>query len=267
MAQARTIDAAGLTIAYREAGAGAPLLLLHGIGAAAESFAPQLESLARDFRVIAWDAPGYGGSSDHSEPRPTPAHYAEAAVALLDALQIERAHVLGHSLGALIAASLARRHPMRVARLILVSAASGYALTPGAAYPLALQSRLDDLEKLGPAGMAEARAARLCAPDARPAALAAVRRVMAQIRPTGYRQAVALLAQGEIARDLPHISCPTLVLCGARDVITPPDRVRALTALLRDGRYRELPGLGHACYVEAPDAFAAALHEFLERVA
>lgn len=266
MTDAKTISAAGLSIAYREAGEGMPLLLLHGIGAAAESFAPQLESLARDFRVIAWDAPGYGGSDLHAKSRPTPADYADIAAAFLDALGIERAHVLGHSLGALIAASLARRHPDRIVRLILSCAASGYALAPDAAYPPALQSRLDDFAKLGPGGMAQARSARLCAPDARPEALEAVRRVMAKIRPDGYRQAVALLAQGEIVRDLPHISCPTLVMSGEGDVITPPERCRALTQHLRDVRYVQLPGVGHACYVEAPPAFDAALCGFLERV-
>jgi pimeloyl-ACP methyl ester carboxylesterase len=253
----------GLRVAYWEAGSGAPLLLLHGIGAAGESFTPQLEDLAARFRVVAWDAPGYGGSGDHALAKPSPRDYAAVAVGLLATLGIARAHVLGHSLGGLIAAALARHHPARVDRLILASTAAGYRLGPDDPYPPALQARLDDLATLGPAAMAEKRAARICAPDAEPAAVAAVQRVMAQLRPSGYAQAVALLGRGDILADAPGIAAPTLVLCGDADAITPPERCRAVAAAIGDARYESLGPVGHACYVEDPAGFDTAVAAFL----
>jgi pimeloyl-ACP methyl ester carboxylesterase len=178
-------------------------------------------------------------------------------------LGVARAHVLGHSLGALIAASLARHHPQRVERLILASPAAGYRLAADDRYPPALQARLDDLAALGPSGVAEKRAAQICAPGADPAAVAAVRRVMAQLRPAGYAQAVALLGQGDILVDAAAISAPTLVLCGDADTITPPARCQAIAAAIAGARYQSLGAVGHACTVEDPAGFAAALAAFL----
>jgi pimeloyl-ACP methyl ester carboxylesterase len=253
----------GLRLAYWEAGAGPALLLLHGIGGAGESFAPQLAALADRFRVVAWDAPGYGASGDHPQTRPSPRDYAAAAAGLLAMLGIARAHVLGHSLGALIAAALARHHAERVARLILASPAAGYRLGAGQPYPPALQARLDDLAALGPSGVAEKRAAQICAPGADPAAVAAVRRVMSQLRPIGYAQAVGLLGAGDILADAPAIAAPTLVLCGDADTITPPARCQAIAAAIAGAGYQSLGPVGHACYAENPAGFAAALVAFL----
>lgn len=252
-----------LRIAYWEAGAGAPLLLMHGIGSAGESFAPQMAALADRFRIIAWDAPGYGGSDDHPDPKPRPQDYAAVAAGLLDALGIARAHVLGHSLGGLMAGALARHHGARVDRLILASVAAGYRLAPADPYPPALQGRLDDFAALGASGVAEKRVARLCAPDARPDAIAAVRRVMAKLRMPGYAQAVALLGQGDLIADAPAIAAPSLVICGDADVVTPPERCRAVAAAIAGARYQSLGPVGHACYVEDAPGFNAAVSAFL----
>ena len=254
----------GMRIAYWDGGAGAPLLVLHGIGSAGESFAPQFAGLADRFRIVAWDAPGYGGSDDHSSAKPRPQDYAAVAAGLLDALGIARAHVLGHSLGGLMAGALARHHAARVDRLVLASVASGYRLGPSDPYPPVLQGRLDDFAALGAAGVAEKRVARLCAPDARPEAVAAVQRVMAKLRMPGYAQAVALLGQGDLIADAPGIVTPTLVVCGDADVVTPPERCRAVAAPISGARYQSLGPVGHACYVEDAAGFNRAVGAFLE---
>jgi len=253
----------GLRIAYWEAGAGAPLLLLHGIGSNGESFAPQLAGLAGRFRVVAWDAPGYGGSGDHALARPTPRDYAAVAAGFLAAIGLARAHVVGQSLGALMAGALARHHPQRVDRLILASPAGGYRLGPDAPYPPALQTRLDDMAQFGPTGMADRRAAIIAGPKADAATVAAVHRVLAQTRPDGYRQAVELLKQGDLPADAPHIAAPTLVACGDLDTVTPPDRSRAIAAAIPGARYRSLGAVGHGCYIEDPAGFNAAVESFL----
>ena len=116
-----------LRIGYREAGTGPAILALHGVGSSSQSFALQVEALSARFRVIAWDAPGYGGSDDYTG-EPSPGAYADIAVALLDALKIDTAHIVGHSMGGLIAAALVARHATRVSRVVLSSCASGYAL-------------------------------------------------------------------------------------------------------------------------------------------
>jgi pimeloyl-ACP methyl ester carboxylesterase len=154
----RTARIGDAFISYLEAGRGdPPLVLLHGIGSRAASWRHQLAGLSDRLRVIAWDAPGYGESSDLAAPAPTAGDYAACLASFLDALGAGRLHLVGHSLGALMAARFAADHPERIASLTLASVASGHARLAEAERARLLAGRLDDLARLGPAGMAEKR--------------------------------------------------------------------------------------------------------------
>src|SRR6185295_9581518 len=96
----------GRTISYREAGAGTPLMLLHGIGSGSASFETQFG--LPGYRIIAWDAPGYGQSDPLPDAKPKTKDYADSLAAFLDTLGIKQAHIVGHSLGGLMAGSFAR---------------------------------------------------------------------------------------------------------------------------------------------------------------
>src|SRR4051794_1644210 len=87
------------SIAYYRAGCGAPLVLLHGALSDGRSWAPQWAGLSAEYDVVAWDAPGCGGSSDPTTNL-TLADYADAVAALIDALGLGRVHLIGHSFGA-----------------------------------------------------------------------------------------------------------------------------------------------------------------------
>ena len=243
--------------------AGPPLVLLHGIGSNARSWAEQLAGLGGPRRVVAWDAPGYGDSTPVAPPRPTAADYAERLVRFLDGLGIDRIVLLGHSLGALVAGSFTAARPQRVERLVLANPALGHRTDPAAPLPPPAQARLDDLATLGPAGFAAKRAPRLLSAMATPAEIARARDTMAEIHPDGYRQAVAMLAQGDLRADAGAIAVPTLVLSGAEDSVTPPAGSRALAAATPNASYREIEGAGHLSYLERPAAFNAAVREFL----
>jgi len=259
----QTVTVDGLRLAWREAGAGVPLVLLHGIGSASDSWEYQLDHFARDYRVIAWDAPGYGGSGDLDMETPSAADFADALDRLFGALGIQRCHLVGHSLGALIAAAFASRHPDWILSLTLANAAAGNGRLDPVAREAKLRERLDLLDAHGPAGMAERRAPRLVAPDARPEALERVRAVMAKVRPDGYARAARMLAEGDIFADLTYIDRPALVMCGTVDQVTPEEGNRAMAKALNRGRFEPLPGLGHASYVESPELFNRVLGRFL----
>jgi pimeloyl-ACP methyl ester carboxylesterase len=259
----QTVAVDGLRLAWREAGQGTPLVLLHGIGSASDSWEYQLAHFAGDFRVVAWDAPGYGGSSDFNIETPSAADFADALDRLLGALGIERCHLVGHSLGALIAAAFASRHPDWILSLTLANAAAGHGRLDAKTRAARLHERLGDLEAYGPAGMAERRAPRLVAPGASPEVLARVQAVMARVRPAGYSRAARMLAEGDIFADLAHIDRPTLVMCGTLDRVTPEESNRAIAKALSNGRFEPLPGLGHASYVESPELFNLVLGRFL----
>lgn len=256
-------------IGYREAGPhdAEALVLLHGIGGCADSWKHQLETLSRRYRVIAWDAPGYGTSANLDVDRPIARDYAARLAQLLENLGVTSCNLVGHSLGALMAASYARVFPERVKRLVLAAPAVGNGTALNAPLPESVQARIDDLNRLGPDAFAAARGPRLCADGADPAVVAHVTAMMARVRPSGYAQACALLAQGDLFADLPAIAAPTLVVCGAQDRIVAPARCRDVSAKLAGHRYVEISAAGHALYAEAPAAFDTVLTAFLEGTA
>lgn len=262
----RTVEAGGRTLAWREAGEGTPLVLLHGIGSGSQSWRGQLDGLSGDYRVIAWDAPGYGGSDALPGDAPPAAHYVEALAALLGALGLDRFHLVGHSLGAMMAAAFVHRFPDRPITLALGSPAAGYGAANDDIRKERLEARLHLIDVLGPEGMARERAHTLLSSAASREALEAVRAVMAGLRPDGYRQAARLLCFGDIFGDLSDVAVPTLVLCGSADTVTPEEGCRKVAAAVQDAVYRSLTGLGHACYVEDPAVFNDALTGFLREV-
>jgi pimeloyl-ACP methyl ester carboxylesterase len=116
----------GLDIAYERAGAGPPLVLLHGyVGDGPTLWRRQLDGLCDQFTVVAWDAPGAGRSSDPPEAFGT-AGYADCLAGFIDRLGLERPHVAGLSFGAILALALSRRHPAIPRSLVLASAYAGW---------------------------------------------------------------------------------------------------------------------------------------------
>lgn len=264
MAELQNIETGGLRLAWREAGEGEPVIFLHGIGAMSQGWRAQLSHFAGRYRAIAWDAPGYGGSGDLAAESPQVGAYAEALASLLTALGVERAHLVGNSLGALMAAAFWRRHPGRVRSMVLSDAATGHGKADPAARDRAIRARLDPLEALGPAAMAAERAGLLVAPGTDPAVLAEIRDVMAGIRPGGYRQATLMLAHADIVDELAGCDSATLVLCGTEDKITPEASNRRIADSLANGRYEPMAGLGHLPYAEAPDRFNDLVGAYLD---
>lgn len=258
------VEGRGGGFSYRAAGEGPPLVLLHGIGSGAGSWVHQLASLGSRYGVVAWDAPGYGSSTPLAPPEPEAADYAAALADFLDALGLARVALVGHSLGAIMAAAFARRHPERTGSLVLASPAQGYGTANAAARERRLAERLRLMEELGPEGHAHARAPRLVAADASAAARALVLWNLARLRPEGYAQAARLLAHADIMPDVAAHPQALLVVCGTADTITPEASCRAVAAAAARGVYRGIAGAGHACYLEAPNRFNALLRKFLE---
>src|SRR5439155_6369272 len=160
------------TISYRETGAGQALVLLHGIGSSSAGWLRQLESLA-GYRLIAWDAPGYGESDFLAGATPRPADYAQALHEFLDRLLFKDVVLVGNSLGCLMAGAFAAAHPERVRSMLLLGPAGGYGDLADREAKLA--ERLRQLDELGPEGLAEQRSPTLVAKGSPPIALELVR--------------------------------------------------------------------------------------------
>lgn len=242
----QTVSVGGKALAFREAGQGETLVLLHGIGSGSASWLFQLEELSRERRVIAWDAPGYGDSDAFLLQDPRPEDYARALAVLLGALKVKRFVLAAQSLGCLMAASYARMSP-QLAQMLLISPAAGFAGDHER-----IRQRLKQLDELGPDGLAEKRAGSMLSRDPPAIALELVRWNYRRIREDGYRQAAHCLANGNLRADAAFFKGRVLVACGSADTVTPEAGCRDIAAAFPNAEYRSLPGLGHASQAEGP---------------
>jgi pimeloyl-ACP methyl ester carboxylesterase len=249
-------------VAYREAGAGPALALLHGIGNQSGSWVGQLAALAARFRTIAWDAPGYGGSDRLPAETPAAADYAGALAALLETLAIDRAVIVGSSFGALVAGAFAASRPERTAGLVLLNPAGGYGLASAAEREEKLTTRLARLARLGPEGMAMEPSPGMLSAGASDEARAIAAWSTARIRPDGYAQAARTLANGRLVEDAARYAGPVLVVAGSADSITPPAGCERIAHAFPRATYRLLDGPGHLSYLDAPATVNALIADF-----
>lgn len=255
-----TVD--GLTVGFRRAGSGPPLLLLHGVLGDSREWRPQLESLADEYTVVAWDAPGCGASSDPPETFRLP-DYADCLAAFIAALELGRPHVLGLSFGGGLALELYRRRPELPASLLLASAYAGWA---GSLSPETVTERLRralvDAER-PPAAVARDFLPGLV-PESAPAELRRdLLEMMADFHPSGLRAMAHSFAEADLRDVLGEIDVPTLLLYGDADQRAPLAVARELHARIPASTLVVLEGAGHQSNLHASDRFNAEVRRFL----
>jgi pimeloyl-ACP methyl ester carboxylesterase len=250
----KTLQAGDDAFTYREAGAGEAIVFLHGISSGSASWVHQLIHFRAQARCIAWDAPGYGGSTPLQEQRPSASHFERALQHFLDALKIERLTLVAHSLGAIMAVAFAAKHPDCVNGMILLDPASGYGSFPHEVADAKLNSRLQQLRELGIEGLAETRSKVLVSIHGSPEAIELIEWNMRQLSVAAYTQAAQMLAGADLISDARSFHGRVLVACGSADEITPEDQCRRVAEAFSDARYFTLPSLGHASYIEDPEA-------------
>jgi 3-oxoadipate enol-lactonase len=258
-------ERAGVRIAYESEGVGPPLLLVHGLGYDRFGWGPLPQLLARDFRVVRHDNRGLGESDAPPGPYSV-GELAEDALAVLDAEGLERAHVVGTSLGGMIAQELAVAHPERVDRLVLACT------TPGGERAYPMPERTVRAFKSFPTMELEA-GLRMFVENAlsdrtareRPELVEEIHAYRLAHRPPlhGWQaQGAAALAFDGSAR-LAAISAPTLVLHGTADNVVDVRNAGLLAAGIRGARLELFEDLGHLFFWEEPDRFAHVVEEFL----
>jgi pimeloyl-ACP methyl ester carboxylesterase len=253
------------TVAYRRAGAGAPLVLLHGGLSDGRSWTPQLESLANEYDVVAWDAPGCGGSADPAADLGL-AGYADAVAALVRALGVGPVHLAGHSFGAGLAIEVYGRHRQLVHSLVLSGAYAGWR---GSLPPAEVEARRNRaLAELGrpPAEWVDSYLAGFFGRSVPPETVEAVRTMMLDVRPAGTLPMVTAFANADLRTVLPTIAVPTLLIYGAEDVRAPRPVAEALHSAIPGSRLILVPVAGHDVNLEAAEEYDDAVRAFLRMV-
>jgi 3-oxoadipate enol-lactonase len=248
-----------------ERGAGPAVVFLHGIGGDAKSWRPELEALAGNYRAIAWDMPGYGGSPALTEMN-FPA-LANALESLLDSLEIERAHLIGHSIGGMVAQEFAAASPERVASVVLYATSPAFGRPDGDWQREFLKARLAPLDAGGTmADLAPGIVRGLIGDDPDPDGVARATAAMSRVPETAYRAAMQCLVTFDRRDALPDLAVPVLVLAGAQDDNAPARMMERMAKQIPGARFEIIAGAGHLAHFEKPAAFRAAIAEFLDSV-
>jgi pimeloyl-ACP methyl ester carboxylesterase len=244
---------------YIEAGAGEPVVLIMGLGGDHLAWGFQMGALAERYRVIAFDNRGVGQTSDPDAPCTT-RMMAEDARGLMDALRVERAYVVGVSMGGMIAQELALQHPERVRALHLgctMARPDGYLSSITTVWrDLRTQvSREMDLRTIGPWLFGATTY------NERPEFIEMLyQNALAHPHPqslTGFlRQSEAVMAHDTLER-LGAIGCPTLVSVAEEDILVPPRFSRQLAARVPGAQLELVKAAGHVYFWERPDVFNA----------
>jgi pimeloyl-ACP methyl ester carboxylesterase len=253
----------GTKLYWEESGAGSPLLLIQGLGWSAEMWYSLVPVLEKTHRVIRYDGRGIGRSDVPAGPYPIEL-MADDAIAVLAAAGVEKAHVLGVSLGGIVAQEVALRHPDRVTSLILGCTHPGGQETvwPDPEVMAVLKSRADM-----PFDEAVRAAVKFAySPACDPAVIEAdmKRRLELPTSPVGYEGQLlgGLGYQGTLPR-LKALDVPALVFTGDADQMVPPQNSATLAEAIPDSRLVTIPGAGHVVFTEQAAAVATAVTAFL----
>lgn len=260
----RTLDLSHGRVSFRQSGSGPDLVLLHGLAGNSRTWEEQFDAFSRDWRVTAWDAPGYG----ESDPvPPTVDSYAATLEALVAALDLQPFVLLGHSMGGVVAGRFAAAYPARLRALALSCTHLGRRQAAGSPLGESYRARLADLETLPAEEYGRRRAAAMTAPGCDPGALDRLAAIAAETRRDGLEAAMRVIAEADNAVALAGIALRVLVLIGALDRTATPELTGAVVDCLRAGSAKVetvvLPGVGHAPYLEDPAAYSGALGAFL----
>lgn len=250
---------------YECSGEGEPLLLIHGLGYGRWGWGPAAELLSRRFQVVRFDNRGVGESDVPPGPYSV-GQLVEDAVAVLDAAGFQRAHVLGTSLGGMVAQELALAHPERVRRLVLACT------TPGgqSSYPLPARTvaLLAEAPRLEPAVALRRMVENALTEEAvakRPALVERIYRLRLENPPppAGWQAQAAAGSAFDAHDRIAAIRAPTLVLHGTADDVVDERNAELLVSAIAGARLERLAGAGHLFFWEQPERVAQLVGDFL----
>ena len=251
-------------IAYRETGTGQTLFFLHGMNGNSKSWENLFYSLSSSFRVVAWDAPSFGGSDvfgDNIE------EYKNAAKALIETLKLKKIILIGHSMGGLIASQLAYDNDVSVSGLILSSTHLGFGCKKGEPLMERYANRLKTFStKLSDIDYAMERAKRNTPEGTSESVIKFLANVALDIRKESIRDGGRMSQETDNTNICKDLKMPVLILSGGKDTVISTEMHASLIAALPRAHKVVFPKAGHASFAEYPDQFNYQITEFAKKV-
>jgi 3-oxoadipate enol-lactonase len=242
---------------------GAPVLLLsNSLGSTIHMWDLVLPRLAEHFQVVRYDLRGHGGSPVPPGPYELD-DLVDDAIGVLDRLEVERAHIIGLSLGGMVSLRLAVRHPERVNRLAVLCTTAQF--PPASMWA----ERADTVRAKGTASIADAAVSRWITPAtaaADPALIASLVAMVSSISDEGYAGCCEAIERMDQRADLPRITARTLAIAGADDPATPPEHLERIAAAIPGARLAVVEQAAHVAPLERPDEVAHLLLEHLREI-
>lgn len=245
--------------------AGTPVVFLHGIGGAARAWRHQIETFGDRYYAMAWDMPGYGGST--ALPNVSIATLADALQDFLIKTGAAKPILVGHSIGGMIVQQWLTTHPRDASAVVLAQTSPAFGKADGDWQKSFIEARLGPLDRGETmAALAPSLVKELVGDDPDADGMALARDCMANVPEASYRAMMLALLGFDQRHALKDIGVPTLVLSGSRDRNAPAPMMAKMATYIPSAQYVELEGAGHLVNLERPAAFNAALDHFLGTV-
>ncbi|HNY31418.1 MAG TPA: alpha/beta hydrolase [Fibrobacteria bacterium] len=254
----------GKTLAWTEAGAGIPLVLVHGLPFQRGMWAPQLPVLGRKCRVLALDLPGFG-ESDLSSAPPSLDAWADDLASMVAHWKCGPVVLAGHSMGGYLALAFARRHPDLLRGLVMVASRATADSADAAANRRSVAARL---RSESPEFVAQSMLPRMVdSTNPSPDLVRSARELMNPLRAEGIAWAqLALADRIDSSNHLPTIRVPTLVVAGEHDAVVPLEETGIMAAQFAKGRLEVVEKAGHLPSFEQPKAFNSIMERWLDHL-
>src|SRR5437879_13170235 len=258
------IDVNGVCLRYRlEGKPGAPVIVFsNSLGTNLSMWEPQVSALRGDFRILRYDTRGHGLSAVAPGPY-TQEQLGGDILALMDAIEIPRAHFCGLSMGGQVGIWLGANAPHRFARMVLCDTAAHIG------NPEIWNSRIATIRVGGMPAIVSGTIERWFTPAfiaQAPEVIAWVRQMILDTPPQGYIACCEAIRDTDLTEQASRVNAPTLVISATHDPATPPAQGRLLASVIGGARYRELDA-SHLSNIEAAPQFTTAVREFLSGAA
>jgi proline-specific peptidase len=250
---------------YEEQGTGEPLILIHGVGLDHAMWGQQVNELSKHYRVIVYDMLGHGGSSHPPGPYSL-SQFVEQLAMLMSELNIDNSHIVGFSMGGMVAQAFALTHKEKMKTLTIMNAVANRTEVQREA----ILSRVEEVEKIGPQATIDPAIQRWFNPNflnTQDKIINLIRKRLQTNNPASYLASYTLFATAdqELWHLLDQIDVPTLIITGEHDIGSSPAMAKQMHEKIPESKLLIVPNMRHMLPVERADIVNETIHSFIEK--